>query len=133
MPDAATENAANAIARLIAIPLVNRSPPTNGAASTKTFFTHCRGRIVLTRPRATLTGVRCDSGAVSCGGTSVLVISRPSGTHGGRRAGGSTVDRASAAAPPCDMTPDLSQAGQMQQKLRGARSRVEPFLGRLDK
>ena len=56
------------------MPGVSRSPPTNGAANTRTFFTHCRGRMVLSTPRATPSGVR--TGATGAAGTSMSVIAR---------------------------------------------------------
>src|SRR6478672_8926941 len=64
MPDAASENATNATTSSSAIPPLNSTPPANGAASTRTFLTHCLGRIVLSTPRATVTGVRFGAGVL---------------------------------------------------------------------
>ena len=72
MPEAASENAANAMSKSGTMPGASRSPPTNGAAKTRTFLTHCRGRIVFTTPRTTPNGVRV--GATRSAGTSMSVI-----------------------------------------------------------
>ena len=79
MPDAASENATNATTSSSAIPPLNSTPPANGAASTRTFLTHCLGRIVLSTPRATATGVRSGAGA---GSSTTAVVWSGSGWPG---------------------------------------------------
>ena len=81
------------------MPGANSSPPANGAASTRTFFTHCRGRMVFSTPRATPTGVRGHrlllGGHVGAGHR--LALGRPAGGAGSVDASAGTT--AATAAP----------------------------------
>ena len=73
MPDDARQNATNATAASARTPLLATTPAAKGAASTSTFFTHCRGRAARTRPPTTST--RCRIGPpVRAGGVEVAVI-----------------------------------------------------------